>query len=1248
MAFTKKSVILTLCVLALNIGFCNSALSSIVLHSQTVTAGQSATFSCMSSGSGQDPTITWALVYDNGTTISNNLASSYTGGTEDGNDGAITSSVTFFVQSSYVSTDSNAPGVRLWCYGQDSVGTSMSIYTTLRTDTTTSTASLGGTCSSTVTCSTVNSYCNTNLSPSQCNCNTNYYDSNGVNVADGSCIAKAGLGGTCQAGNDNSCGTTYAVCSSSSPFVCVCGSTFTQSGTICVPNSANLGESCINPSKSCPANATCSTTCQCLSGFTASSGTCVADSAAYGQSCTNPARLCVDEATCINGICQCNSSFVYSTSFGSCISSSASYGQSCTNPTRTCLNDATCISGVCQCGTGFVYSSSSGSCISDTATYGQSCINPTRTCLNDATCISGVCQCGTGFVYSSSSGSCISNTATYGQSCTNPTRTCLNDATCISGVCQCGTGFVYSSSSGSCISDTASYGQACINPTRTCLNDATCISGVCQCGTGFVYSSSSGSCISSSATYGQSCINPTRTCLNDATCISGVCQCGTGLVYSSSSGSCISDTATYGQSCINPTRTCLNDATCISGVCQCGTGFVYSSSSGSCISSSAGYGQSCINPTRSCPNNAECTNGVCECSSNYVYSSSSGTCISSSAGIGDSCTNPTRQCPTNAVCGTNNLCQCSTGYVTSGNTCSIPGLGQSCSASVGCQTTTSGSTSITLQCVNNVCTCPGNYYTLNNACIQKHALGQSCSSSVSNSCLDSAANCPSGIANPTCQCNSGYTATSGVCVQDTSSSCPSGTNSPSIVTGVSSPAESTTPNVWVEQTCYTVNLLDTQVMRCKDTKAGNLRAARWIKLPNSVVVASTGSFINGDRTNPNLTVSSAQASYAGFYICQLCYANNFVRCTNSSNVQLIVVGTAITASTVSISPSITPTKGSQVTMSCGTTPIGAATSYTWFKGNAAINGANGATYVISFVQASNSGSYVCRATNTYGSIDSSAVTLNVLYAPEFSLPGGGTTDVIVHDFNAGDLTLTCDMTGNPAITRYYFYDASNTLLANITTNTYSVTSSQGYQTYYCLARNSVGLSNQLSFEVQEPGGTGNVGAATENTGIGTGTIAAIVLGWCRKREKVEQQPPPPAAKPYIPRTIVSANSTVTRKDVGIMMDGHDLPVSEYEEPRYTTPRYHLKPAKNAGPIISMYDDGYEQPRAHQLPALDTQYLYTDEEPRKRHKKKRKRRHREHREPSPRRHDYEPAEPVNLPPSDEDLVVVPGKQNFMDL
>lgn len=48
-------------------------------------------------------------------------------------------------------------------------------------------AVLGGTCSSTTTCSTAFSFCDTSQSPRVCRCTSNYYDDNGENVPDGSC-----------------------------------------------------------------------------------------------------------------------------------------------------------------------------------------------------------------------------------------------------------------------------------------------------------------------------------------------------------------------------------------------------------------------------------------------------------------------------------------------------------------------------------------------------------------------------------------------------------------------------------------------------------------------------------------------------------------------------------------------------------------------------------------------------------------------------------------------------------------------------------------------------------------------------------------------------------------------------------------------------------------------------------------------------------------------------------------------------
>lgn len=85
-------------------------------------------------------------------------------------------------------------------------------------------------------------------------------------------------------------------------------------------------------------------------------------------------------------------------------------------------------------------------------------------------------------------------------------------------------------------------------------------------------------------------------------------------------------------------------------------------------------------------------------------------------------------------------------------------------------------------------------------------------------------------------------------------------------------------------------------------------------------------------------------------------------------------------------------------------------------------------------------------------------------APE---PSGGTTQNVPGDFANGDITITCIMTANPAITSYYFYDEQNNQLQNSGSDTYSVTSSNGYATYSCRTVNSIGQSKPQYIEVTE-------------------------------------------------------------------------------------------------------------------------------------------------------------------------------------
>ncbi|XP_052804369.1 EGF-like domain-containing protein comC isoform X5 [Mya arenaria] len=936
----------------------------------------------------------------------------------------------------------------------------------------------------------------------------------------------------------------------------------------------------------------------------------------------------------------------------------ANLGQTCSAAISCSPANSRCSNNICVCSTGYTVNGNTCNQIQ----LGDSCASSSCPVANSICNSQSICACNTN--YYASSGSCILKKQ-LGSSCPvgNSQACAPSDSQCSSFqpyVCECQNGYVQSGST--CVLSQVSLGQACVNPVRQCyIVHSNCNGFVCVCD--YQYEQSNNICILSPAGLGESCTNPSRTCsVSDSACTFGTCQCSNGFV--SSGSTCITSTVNLGDSCVNPTLTCSvpNSSCGVSGTCTCSQGYTQSGST--CVSNSAGLGESCTSPTRTCVDaNTECnaTNGTCDCESGYV--SNSVTCISESVNLGDSCVNPSRTCiVSNSQC-SQGVCSCRGGYVASGNSCILPVAGQACVSSVGCGATGS---SVNPSCVNNICECPNNYYTFNAECKTKASNGQTCFSQVSNSCQDIHASCTG-----TCTCNTGYALQGSTCTQTTTTtSCPANTQNPFTVNGASN-----FPSTYVGATCYEVNLHESTQMVCEDAKGQPLSAAGWYHMPSFTAVSiSTGGFINGDISNTDLTVSNALSNYTGDYMCRLCYSSS--RCTNSTTVQLRVLGTEIQSSTLSVSPSGTITKGSTVTLTCSTSPTGVASTYIFYKDSTVIQSTTQSTFQIQNVQTTHIGSYRCNASNTYNSQVSSSVAINVQYSPEFTLSSGTSTQTVTHNFDDGDLVITCSgFSANPAISAYTFYNEAGSQLASSASASYTVNSTQGYQIYYCRATNSLGTSNEQYIDVQEPGTEPGVGASTENTGLGTGTIAAIVLGiiflllliiiiivcccsygWCRKKEKVEpeihivSQPP---VKPYIPRTIVSATPSVrTTKEVGVMMNGYTdaratrirpicVSTEEYE-PYVASPRYYLKPATSTGPIISMFDDSYEQPRAHQLPALDTQYLYSDDH-KPRHKKKRRKHRRSHREPSPRRDVYAEV----TPPSDEDLVVVPGKQNYME-
>ncbi|XP_052265186.1 multiple epidermal growth factor-like domains protein 10 isoform X7 [Dreissena polymorpha] len=1133
-------------ILVLSFSHINATTTSVVLYNSiNVAVGQQATYNCSISGTGPDPSVAWKMTDTSGNPISVSFTVRNTG-TDITSDGSLLSSNTFLVQSSHINQ-------RLWCSVTDvgSASTSYQIFTHI-TETSATTANLGETCSPNVQCTPTNSECRNSVcvcrtgyrvngntcnligigdscagstclpansfcnQQSVCACNTGFYESSG------SCLQKKNLGDTCTAGNNAMCGPDFSACSSLPPYTCVCQSGYTRSGSSCVLSSANIGEPCTNPSRSCvTSNTVCAGTCVCASGFIQSGNACFLSTVTIGQSCTNPSRTCTTSNTVCGG------------------------------------------SGTCVCANGFVQSGST--CITSNAALGDQCANPSRSCVTaNAICgAQGFCVCGTGFVQSGSS--CISSSANIGESCVNPPRSCVT---------------------GNTVCDTQQ--------------------GACTCASGFVQSGST--CVSSSVGLGGQCVNPARTC-------------------------------TIANSVCGP-----------QGTCECASGFT--SSGSSCVISTAGLGDNCTTPARACgTTNSECnsTSGQCECNPGFI---SNGTnCFSTGATLGQACINPTRTCSVQYSVCREGTCQCDVGYILNGNVCQMPTIGQACAVNVGCQVTATGGTTTNPQCITGRCACPTGYYTYNNVCFEKSTTGATCDARVANSCLDDQASCTGTPA--TCTCNFGYTFVSGYCIIVNASDCPVNTQIPS-----TQPGAINAPDVYVGATCYQVDLGASNTMRCMDTKyQAALQSANWFKMPGyTAVVKSTGGFINGDISNTNMTVSNAQNVYGGNYICTLCYGSGFTRCTNSSQVQLLVKGAAIQSTSLTANPSVNVVRGGSFTFTCGTSPAGVATSFTFYKGSDVVQSGPSSTYFISSVQAVHDGSYTCLATNTNSQRTSDIYVIAAQYKPEYFLSGGGDTQTVFHDFANGDVQITCaSMSANPPVSLYSFFNSSGSLLFSGLTPTYTVTGEQGYQRYSCTAANALGVSSAQFIEVTEPETNPGTGAATQDDGIGTGTIVAIVLGiiflllliiiiivcccsygWCRKKEKVQPEVivEPPRVKPYIPRTIASATPSVrTAKDVGVMV--HGVPVTEEFEPVYSaTPRYHLKPAVNGGPIISLMDDSFEkpQPRPLQLPPLDTQYLYTDGDQKRRHRKKR-------RKHSRRRHHEDRG------PSEEDLVVVVDRHQY---
>ncbi|VDI76862.1 hemicentin [Mytilus galloprovincialis] len=319
-----------------------------------------------------------------------------------------------------------------------------------------------------------------------------------------------------------------------------------------------------------------------------------------------------------------------------------------------------------------------------------------------------------------------------------------------------------------------------------------------------------------------------------------------------------------------------------------------------------------------------------------------------------------------------------------------------------------------------------------------------------------------------------------------------------------------TPSVVVPQPTYSVNFGGTVTLTCTVSANPAHNSVYWQKVVNGVSQPVTiGNRYTGSTvSSPSLTISNAVQNDEGFYVC---YAVNSVGTGNSQQTFLDVQGNVPVVQVLQNTYNVQV--GNVVTLQCTVTANPTHTSVQWQRlvngqtttinlgsvGKYSGSSVNTPSLTINNAANSDEGYYICQATNSVGTGQSSQTYLDVT---------GSILTVVVaqsqYSVNYGNaITLVCSVSGTPSATSVYWQKLKNgqttTINSNTNTNKYSGSSTQNPSltinnaddtdsaTYTCFAVNSIGLANsqQTSLSV-----VGNLPIAT----IGSNQYAIIVGG----------------------------------------------------------------------------------------------------------------------------------------------------------
>ncbi|KAG5278361.1 hypothetical protein AALO_G00098120 [Alosa alosa] len=205
-----------------------------------------------------------------------------------------------------------------------------------------------------------------------------------------------------------------------------------------------------------------------------------------------------------------------------------------------------------------------------------------------------------------------------------------------------------------------------------------------------------------------------------------------------------------------------------------------------------------------------------------------------------------------------------------------------------------------------------------------------------------------------------------------------------------------------------------------------------------------------------LAIGSVSAEDAGEYSCAVQGHE-----IHGSPKRTLNVRYAPKHTSASVLPSGDIEEGSSVTLTCSSDANPPAHNYTWYKMLKDRSSQVGSSQNHSFVNISSeqSGLYYCVAENVIGKYNSSAVQINVTYAPRSSSASLNLSG----DLQEGDsVTLTCSSDANPPVHNYTWYRKHGSESAWIGRGqTYSITniSAEHSGLYYCKAENKHGSSD---------------------------------------------------------------------------------------------------------------------------------------------------------------------------------------------